>query len=398
MGPGTDAVTGMAILGGLFSSKKEKRNGTVASSTASEIDTESIAGTEYDPHSPPQTQPNSVYLNAGASTSKLKLAFRRKKSNIGLRPPALSTTYLQTPALDPFASTRSADVIRPPPSRSELFGAFGNGEGAQSTRSLPNVSHTRTESHDSSRTAIAPPPVVKKSGGLFSWARERKKSKAPPPPTQAETDASFNLKSFRHVQVDSPTDDPGFPIPPARPRGDSVTSESSQRISVAAFREMQARRSAANSPTPSASPRPTPISDNHGRTGSPNLQPPKNYVTGSSSQTSLKQPAPRVAMPPTRKSMLRSSSSSESPSEESNSDDEPLGMSKAKSEMGHSSSPMASPITRNQPRPPMPNDKGLPPRPRASASSSAAIPNTAAKQASASFKAVPPLRELKSIS
>ena len=104
------------------------------------------------------------------------------------------------------------------------------------------------------------PSAPKKQGGLFSWAhRERKKSKVADTPPSLSVDVStesFNLKSFRHVRPESPSPEsisasPLVPPVRPRPRGDSVASDSSQRISVAAFREMAARRSAAPSPTSS---------------------------------------------------------------------------------------------------------------------------------------------------
>ncbi|KAJ7049892.1 hypothetical protein C8F01DRAFT_1264776 [Mycena amicta] len=133
-----------------------------------------------------------------------------------------------------------------------------------------------------------------KSGRKFAfWSRgDKNKDKEPPelPPLPPSSSSSrppsdFNLRSFRHVRAerDSPTPSPKpHPLtatnlsslshqidreggagagalgsayeydhlPPARPRprGGSDASASSSRISVAAFREVQARRSAADSP------------------------------------------------------------------------------------------------------------------------------------------------------
>ncbi|KAI9444547.1 hypothetical protein H4582DRAFT_825179 [Lactarius indigo] len=103
--------------------------------------------------------------------------------------------------------------------------------------------------------------------GTPSWSAPNPKPSAPAPaslqpqpssPLAPPAD-SFNLKSFRHVTPSlSTSPNPDSPPldsldPPIRPRsrGDSFASDSSQRISVAAFREVQARRSATNSPVPS---------------------------------------------------------------------------------------------------------------------------------------------------
>ncbi|TDL20961.1 hypothetical protein BD410DRAFT_321895 [Rickenella mellea] len=138
--------------------------------------------------------------------------------------------------------------------------------------------------------------ATKSSTSIFSWTRERTKSKPSKPsphPTPATISTSsptlapplpgdsFNLKSFRHVRPESPAERAGTPpssfgpttatasspsspydtpIAQPRPRGSSVASDSSQRISVAAFREAQARRSATNLNNPSPSPGKRPIS------------------------------------------------------------------------------------------------------------------------------------------
>jgi hypothetical protein len=100
----------------------------------------------------------------------------------------------------------------------------------------------------------------------------KSKSKSfPNPSSPAAKDSSFNLKSFRHFgpphqPPPSPaTSNPSHtfhqhmptpdlpdppPLPAARPRVSSGASDSSQRISVAAFREAQTRRSQTSSPVP----------------------------------------------------------------------------------------------------------------------------------------------------
>jgi len=128
-------------------------------------------------------------------------------------------------------------------------------------------------SNPDSHTTSLPAPQSKQpsKGGLFSWARPRGRTKSkatlpdpslhsPPVLTLPPTDLSFDLKSFRHVSSPETTPPSSSTPPntsprprPPHPRGDSTASDPSQRISVAAFREAQARRSTADSPVPSSS-------------------------------------------------------------------------------------------------------------------------------------------------
>ncbi|KAG9313870.1 hypothetical protein JVU11DRAFT_4638 [Chiua virens] len=239
----------MPLLGALFN-----RRQTTASlaSTASNRDS-----TDAD-----HVQPQPMYnLPVAATSSKLKLPFRRKPPH---QPPLVSIN--DAPHI-PSVMSDSGHALPPPPRKSSLFAAHNS--SLHSVHSLPNPSyHSDTPNRQSSidtRSESTPQPH-KKSPGLFSWARERTKSRpsqpssSPSPPT--DDPPSFNLMSFRHVRADSaaPSENSPLPssvslLPPARPRprGDSVASDSSQRISVAAFKEAQAR-SRANSPVPSFRP------------------------------------------------------------------------------------------------------------------------------------------------
>ncbi|KAG5725574.1 hypothetical protein E4T56_gene9088, partial [Termitomyces sp. T112] len=201
--------------------------------------------------------PPAELTDDSANASKLRLPFSRKKPQ---QNPAASTTSVassafcstfSTPPRPPYirTSTSTADTdpdldqrrLRPPPSKSAIFAAYADPNNALSTRSLP------------------PAPPKKP---FFNWSKSVPKHT----PETDLTDTSFNLKSFRHVGPSSPASytsttttllsvpntptgaSPG-PVPIPRPRGTSI--ESSQRISVAAFREAQARRSTAGSPAPS---------------------------------------------------------------------------------------------------------------------------------------------------
>lgn len=284
----------MPLLGGLF----HKRNApsrhvspggpsTATESVASSASNKDSTDGDYvlpDKSLPP---PPPIYnLPAAASSSKLKLPFRRRAA-APLHPDPTATPHSVVSLNDapsPYISSMTSDSghgLPPPPRKSSFFGVYN--ESLQSVHSLPNdpsgrvhpdtlsrpSADVRSESHSSPAGQ-----VHKKSPGLLSWARERTKSKPLPPPStmssapsaspSVDDPSSFNLKSFRHIGADSPAASPEkspqslstslLPPPPRpRPRGDSVASDSSQRISVAAFREAQAR-SRTNSPVPSFRP------------------------------------------------------------------------------------------------------------------------------------------------
>ena len=356
----------MAILGGLFSKKgksKSKPPSSITSTVVTDFDIESL--NDESDHDHTHLHPNAIYRNPGASSSKMKLPFMRSKSKVDL-PATDSPSPTDPTSVSLQSGTQSAPPTSPltPPQKSAIFGGYGDPENALTSKSLPNVNHTRSESHETVKTTT-PASAGKKSGrGLFSWARDRKKSKAPPPPLPSSElkDDSFNLRAFRHVSgpETAPStpglDDTTIPLdlPPARPRprGDSVASDTSQRVSVAAFREMQARRSQAGSPSPSPQPtsRPTTQVEGYLRSDSPNLKPSKP----SSNQPRTRNVAPRV---PHRTSTLRVPPSNKSDSD-SDSDHGPSPLSvqwRSKSELGHSalldhrssnSPPMMSPPLR----------------------------------------------------
>ncbi|OBZ68593.1 hypothetical protein A0H81_11558 [Grifola frondosa] len=320
---------------------------------------------------------NSLYALPAASSSKLRLGLFHKKSH-----PPTSDSYLRPPGREHFSGARSEsdhELLRPP-TKSALFSAYADPSSAQSTRSLP-----AERTHDS--TSVPPLPKHK---GLFSWAhRERKKSKPPSPSSPPDPD-SFNLRSFRHIGPESPhvrDRTPSPLIPPARPRprGSSIASDSSQRISVAAFREMQARRSAAGSPDLMRLNAENPIGMIRRSTaGSPEIG--RRSAAGS----------PEVPRPTSSLALARqtSSSSTESESQASESSDDSAGSAtlrpqrqrtitqrNATSELGHRGHPSPKMV-------PVSGENGFT-RPRASASTSALQPNTAAKRASL-LAALPP--------
>jgi hypothetical protein len=232
----------------------------------------------------------------------------RSKSKLDL--PVTNSTSPTDPAHVSLQNgTHSEPSTSPltPPQKSAIFGGCGNLENALTSKSMPNVNHTRSESHETVKTTI-PASAGKKSGrGFFSWARDRKKSRAPPPPPPSELKGdSFNLRSFRHISgpETAPStpglDDTTIPLdlPPARPRprGDSIASDTSQRVSVAAFREMQARRSQAGSPSPSPQPtsRPNTQVDGHLHSESPSLKPPTPLISNSNNRPRGRNVAQRV--------------------------------------------------------------------------------------------------------
>ncbi|KAH9926389.1 uncharacterized protein B0H18DRAFT_1005838 [Fomitopsis serialis] len=394
------SIPTMAVFG-LFS----KRDKHKASIDASASDTQSV-NTDFASTSGQPTPRNGHALYGGpvgASSSKLMLGFGGKKSkpsqqtddNGYLRPPPSVLPKLR---LSSSKSESGHESLGPPPSRSDLFASYGGANVARSTQSLPT---TTTAEPGSSRQGldnagrISSTPDVKKPKGMFSWAhRERKKSKPPPPDASlVSPDESFNLKSFRHVRPASPSPTDLAPRPPSSLSTSGLTpplasTDSSQRISVAAFREMAARRSAANSPSPSSV-------DLRGD-GSPFLRPPSSFTQGMAS------PSPP---PPSFRRPKPTSPTSDSTSSESESDEDgdsagsstlrpkrrgptgtitPRSAGKSASELGQVAKPTpprmrASPSAQSNA-----SDRGsLYNRARASQSTSALMPNAAAQRASA---------------
>ncbi|KAK7464277.1 hypothetical protein VKT23_006443 [Stygiomarasmius scandens] len=435
----------MPLLGGIFKKKSRSNVGDAQrtnslTSSKSEADSPLSSPTsEYvktgtaipsSPNGGNTLHPNnggpsrSVYPNAAASSSRLRLGFGRKKGSAAGS--AAGSTHDEedyfTPPRPNFTGRNSSSAasdsdaaefrrLGPPPSKSAIFAAQ---EGVLSTRSLPN---------ETVSLGISTPPSApsKKRPSLFPWSAKSQSSSASKAsskqlksddvlsPTSLNED-SFNLKSFRHVRA--PSTEPPLnsssnslippPIPGARPRNGSVGSDSSQRISVAAFREAQARRSAAGSPVPSLrSPSP------HGIPALPLSQSSLGDIphTRSRQATSPQNQRKRSSLA----LGLTSSDEEESSEEDSEDDEDGNGLSRrrtvthrmngnggnnrgraTKSELGHGSSSSSS--THHLSR----GDEGRQSshsqlntnvyasgvRPRASASTSALTPNAAAKRAS----------------
>lgn len=322
-----------------------------------------------------------VYNHSNAShssaiSSKLKLAFRRKPPSSNGHSPMKELPLTPLSENDyrlPLQSTKSDTFLRPPPSRTLLFSGQDGGRRSLSSDRIRPTERLRNDvggtspNHGSNKSE--PESTSKSGGSFFNWSRERTKSRptspdmtpqpssAPPMPNAPD---SFNLKSFRHIQTQSPNANTNheetLQLPPARPRprGDSVASDSSQRISVAAFREAQARRSATNLVVPSAS---SPIV----RTGSPANLPQRDAVPPRPPRAPSRQDqAPSTTAShraphrhPIPSALMLSSSDDESEEEEEESDSDggspsrarinrdrtiTRKMTKAKSEVGHGSS------------------------------------------------------------
>ena len=391
------------------------------------------------PATPAQADRSSVYPSitsspsaaSTASSSKLRLPFSRKR-----QPPpaaaAASTTSVNTAASQsvaqrdchsaprpPFAdrertSTASdgeltdARRLRPPPSKSAIFAAYADPQGALSTRSLPNDAPQPFSLPDSGMPALptdcSPPPSASRKS-FFSWGRSpspapaaktKSKSTSPPQPVQDPKpdsgvevpNSSFSLKSFRHVGPSSPLDSQASlsvpnPSPLPRPRGTSV-GDPSQRISVAAFREAQARRSSmVDSPVPSL------------RSSSPLGTPPTPQEPGGRASPRLGLLKSSIShdarLDETNNRGLDFDSDADTSSSEEDSDGESdrertltqrdrwKGKAKAKSEMGHG---MLRSGNMDMPSRPQSSMGQHPVRQRASMSTSAATPSAAAKQAS----------------
>ncbi|CAL1694863.1 unnamed protein product [Somion occarium] len=417
----------MALLGLFHKREKNKssRSTTPSRSNASDLDPTEA---EYVLPSSSATPalPNGLYnspLAATASSSKLKLGFGRKKSSALVQ---LDETRLHPPLLSSpsVMSEPDMDQMRPPPAKSALFSVYADSPGAHSTRSLPtNPFHSRTDSRDiagvHAQNTSEPPNSGKKhpaksgnkGGGFFHWGRDRSKSRPPAPPLELTVNLpaeSFNLKSFRHIGSDAPLAElPRLPsslsspfnTPPLRPRVNSVASDTSQRISVAAFREMAARR--ANSPSPALRP---PSTADLSRISTSSPTPGRRSVLDA---------RPSSARASTALALSSDSTSTESESEESSSEDSggsatlrpkrsrtitQRSASKATSELGHRAQTSTVTPTRttqsnlghdegnSRSQPPSasrpPRAGSIYGRTRASASTSALHPNAAARRAS----------------
>ncbi|KIM88870.1 hypothetical protein PILCRDRAFT_243073 [Piloderma croceum F 1598] len=314
-------------LFGLFNSKKDKKsangiststNGRSNASAASAQDDESM-WESISPTTQSHIHGDDTPSEPAPTSSRMKMPFQRRKASVSAVT-SLPQTSPSRPqrAPNPYMSSSSADVTGQlrPPIKSAIFSSYGETSGS-STRSLPSTTRTAPDTFsyqdmidDTSRMPSQP---KKKSGGLLTWARERTKSKPSSPPViPAE---AFNLRTFRHVrpgsplQSERPSVDLSLEPPPARPRprGDSAVSDSSQRISVAAFREAQARRSTANSPVPS-------------------FRPPSSTDTLTTRALTPTRSVPQIDKTRThaaaRRSIVPDSSSSSASSEEEESDDD----------------------------------------------------------------------------
>ncbi|KAJ3899038.1 hypothetical protein F5879DRAFT_978240 [Lentinula edodes] len=342
--------------------------------------------------SPSKSTKSSVYSSIAASppssSSKLRLPFGRKRaaksssSNNGRDEDSDITSSSPHPPFTGRLSTSAASEsdaasfrrkLGPPPSRSAIFSAYGDSHSASSTRSLPNeypVPVPPNETVVESQTSAPKRP-------LFPWSSKsqpsstKAKAKSKSSPLKAEDistvleDSSFNLKSFRHLGDPVPLPEllprpvrshstipdsanssstslvPPGPLAGSRSRNASLSSindpsASQQRISVAAFREAQARRSLAGSPVPSPrSPSPGPNLSVHNRS------PPLNQANDvRQRRTSL------VALGSMRYSSDEDDSSENEEEEDSDTSKRMRGRpgkkntvkSKAKSEAGHNSS------------------------------------------------------------
>jgi hypothetical protein len=440
------------------------------------LETEYVLAEADSPTRPNSIYPRSIASNASASTTKIKMPFRRKKPKITptdllappIQSPVPSTSTSKGPRNFSMESSLSeSPSLRPPPSRSAIFGSYAASPNALSTRSLPQDTpfvHSRQSSHDMSQNYetmsnpdfhvtpppdVAPPTEPPTKGRIFSWARPRARTKskpdppkssvqptpAPPPVPRPPPADSFNLKSFRHITPLvslSPTQEQ-FPsvsssknqgaTPRLRTRENSFASDASQRISVAAFREVQARRSTTESPVQSSSGDPDDSVSGQvqsRRRSSIFGTPPALPTSGS------QPPVPTSRTPPTRTSIaslfMSSAITSSESSEEGESESEPEATLRpnrqrtmtnrssggTQSELGHRSSPIFSSTrsdvghgTSSSPRglaSPSPRSAGhsmklevsegtdrnpsVYSRKRASASTSALVPDAAAKRAS----------------
>ncbi|KAK0209289.1 hypothetical protein DFS33DRAFT_524535 [Desarmillaria ectypa] len=377
-------------------------------------------------HLHPRDAARNMYPSPAASSSKLRLPFGRKKMAASSSTVSNLTDYTGDGArpgyLGRLSSGAMSDIeadtrrLEPPPTKRTVFAAYGDPHSALSTRSLPD---DRPYPHSDSSSQKRP---------FFNWSKSHNSTpsksvlqKAKPaassplsPPLDAES--SFNLKSFRHVRPPSPARSTASvaslqppTVPVARPRNTSTASDSSQRISVAAFREAQARRSVAGSPVPSfrsISPGPQ-LDQSKGRPNVPpgTRQQPPHARIASRSVSHNPLDGRRLSSLGYDSDSDESASSSEADSDENHAAKSNLGRRRTltqqkkadglgrgksratQSEIGHGSA-STSQIHSRPPRPPPPKistmsvSTSLDVRKRASLSTSAVSPNTPAQRAS----------------
>ncbi|EJC98789.1 uncharacterized protein FOMMEDRAFT_129141 [Fomitiporia mediterranea MF3/22] len=334
----------MAILG-FFKKDKAKTSSSQASTTSSiAAAVDDNASSEDYVLSPPSvllpsvgngddgyTSSSASFISA-ASSKKLRLPFIKKPSAASSSPllPSLAPARSPLNASSDKLSLRLDTSFNGSSLHAPVFPAH---HVSSSTPTLPRAeANTRPQPMPLQKSGS--PNAPKSSGGLFGW-RERRKSKPakPDPETLALsplTDESFNLKSFRHVLPETRSNSPSNRtpaqspspqsfVPPVRPRGASVAStDSSQRISVAAFREAQARRSSTNLVSGSPSPTIRPVSLANS-TISDIPPPPKLPLSVQSSGSASPGPGRERKSNPSRQSKVASSDTTSS--EESDSDE-----------------------------------------------------------------------------
>lgn len=277
----------MAILG-LFAKKSKAKPAASTSSSNSAATPNDGASSESFVLSPPSATVPSLgngFSDYASSSASLVSGGSPKKSLFGFSRKSPAPAAPTSPPVRPYARPSGDGKLSTDKLSLDLGSSFSSSQLQPSI--LPSF-HQASSSPSLGRSSVfdasdrsdvehvpkakATEPVPKSSGGLFGW-RERKKSKPQRPEViLPPSDDSFNLKSFRHVgpqpspeqKSKSPTQtSPQSLVPPARPRprGSSVAStDSSQRISVAAFREAQARRSSTNLASASPSPTIRPVS------------------------------------------------------------------------------------------------------------------------------------------
>lgn len=323
--------TAMPLLG-LFRREKDKESKAVPASSKS--------------LRPPQ--PRSGASNASnetdvSSTSKFRMGLFGRKSL-------------------PRSSSAQTSPLAPPPPRSRL--------GQPDTRNASSQSLPMAVGQPLERDQTPRKPRPTSSKDAFTWAaRSRSKSNVTAPPVDHE--GEFNLRAFRHVRTESPVDVhlPPLPPPPSRtpppgmrPRGDSTASDSSQKVTVAAFRQAQARRSSTNIDNPNGASTSnlaltaTPPRPPRGLPSNTSISQMNTQASASASASTSKLTASSSTTPTTlpnqrryTKSLARGSSSSSS---ESDTDTEPgrrrtitrRTYARAKSEIGHAGSSTTSQV------------------------------------------------------
>ncbi|KAF8336308.1 uncharacterized protein EI90DRAFT_157931 [Cantharellus anzutake] len=184
-----------------------------------------------------QSLPDAIPSHSGSPPKTPSGAITRSERGLTHQRARSSTEGSQ----NSFKSTRS---------KSKIFGWFKSSKSKSNSREGRNggaegSSENTSSSSQQSGSAIPPVPrtrLLASGGSLTVKGFRQVRPVSPGPSKPITTSSSHPLSTTTNLSPSRTSLDAALP-PIGRPRGDSVGSESSQRVTVAAFRQAQARRS-----------------------------------------------------------------------------------------------------------------------------------------------------------